>query len=227
MLARRGVQGATRALPAAVLAVLATLFLMGWYARSQISVDLSLSALDGVRDWVLAFGWRGPAVYLGLVSFRSFLLLPSALLLLLGGVAFGGLVGTALGAVGLVLSAALQYAFARVLGDEWVRPRLGTQALLLERRLKRAGGWLVALGTGHPAGPMTAVNLAAGLASMPLLTFLIAVAVGGPVRAGAYAVVGSSLLDWGLWASVALGLALLALALFPLAHPRVRSWLLE
>ena len=214
-----------RLLPAGALALVALLFLVGWYARQQLSLDVSLDALDGVREWVLGFGWRGPAVFLTLVTFRSFLLLPSAFVLVLGGLAFGALAGALLGGAGVVCSALIQYVVARVLGDEWVRPRLGTRALLLERRLQRTGAWLVALVTGHPAGPLTPIHLAAGLASMPLLSFTVAVGVGGPVRAGAYSLVGSSILDWGLWTSVGVAVALIGVALLPLAHPNVRRWI--
>ena len=38
--------------------------------------------------------------------------------------------------------------------------------------------------------------------------------------------VGAAVLEWGLLPSVALGAALLGLALLPLLHPRVRAWLL-
>ena len=212
--------------PTALLALLVALFVAGWGARRSLDLQLSMAALEGLRVWVLELGWRGPAVFVGLVSFRSFLLLPSALLLVLGGLAFGAIVGTALGAAGLVLSAALQFGFARALGNEWVRPRLGEAGHLLEARLRRAGPWAVGLFTAHPAGPMTAVHVAAGVTGMSLLSFVIAVLLAGPVRAGAYAWVGAALLDWGLFPSILLGVALLALALLPLAHPRVRAWLL-
>ncbi len=216
-----------RALPLLVIAALALLFAAGWMARQRIDVELSFGALDSLRAWVLAFGWQGPAVFVGLVGFRSFLLLPSALLLVLGGIAFGAVTGTLLGALGLALSAGIQFACARVLGDEWVRPRLGERGLALEARLRRAGPWAVALGTAHPAGPMTALHLGAGVTSMPLLAFGLAVLLAAPVRAGAYALIGSSILEWGPAGSLALALLLLGVALLPLLHPRVRAWLLS
>ena len=213
-------------LPLTVLVAVGGLFVAGIGARSQLDLGVSLAALESLRIWVLDLGWRGPAVFVGLVGFRTFLLLPSALLLVLGGVTFGALAGTALGAVGLCLSAALQFGIARVLGDEWVRPRLGERGLQLEARLRRAGPWAVALATGHPAGPMTPVHLAAGLGSMPVASFALAVLLTGPIRAGAYAWLGSALLEWGVLRSALLGLALLALALLPLLHPRARAWVL-
>ena len=216
-----------RALPLAVLALVAALFAAGAIARQLLDVELSLAAVDGLRAWVLGFGWLGPAIFVGLVSFRSFLFLPSALVLVLVGLAFGALGGALLGGAGLVGSALMHFAFARAFGDEWVRPRLGEHGRLIESHMNRAGPWVVALATGHPAGPMTPFNLAAGLSSMPLATFGAAVLLAVPVRAGAYAVLGSSILEWGLLRSLAAALVLGALALLPLLHPRVRAWLFE
>jgi uncharacterized membrane protein YdjX (TVP38/TMEM64 family) len=213
-----------RALPVAVLVVVILLFAGGSAARSQLSIDFSMEGIEGLRSWVQAFGWLGPTVFVSLVTFRSFLLLPSALLLLLGGLAFGAAGGTALGAAGLLVSGLMQFGAARVLGNEWVRPRLGEQGRRFEARINRAGPWVVALATGHPVGPMTALNLAAGVSSMSLVTFTLVVLLAGPVRAGSYALLGASVLEWGLLKSTVVGLVLGALALAPFLHPRVRAW---
>lgn len=215
-----------RFVPLLACVLVAALFAAGFGARRSLDLPISLAALEDLRAWVLEFGWRAPAVFVGLVGFRSFLLLPSALLLVLGGLAFGAAAGTLFGAAGLVVSALIQFGFARALGNEWVRPRLGEQGRLIEARLRRAGPWAVALGTAHPAGPMSAVHLGAGLTGMSALTFAFTVLLAGPVRAGTYAWVGAVILDWGALQSALLGLALLLLALLPLAHPRVRAWLL-
>ena len=210
----------------AAAAILVVLFAGGLYARQYIDVELSLDGLEALHTWVLDFGWLGPAIFVALVTFRMFLFVPSALALVLGGIAFGTLLGAALGALGLVLSAGIQFAAARAFGDEWVRPRLGARGREIEEHLKRAGPSLVAIATAHPAGPMTPFNLAAGLSSMSVTTFALAVMLAGPVRAGTYAVVGSSILEWGWLTSLAVAAVLGAIALLPLLHPRVRAWLL-
>ena len=214
-----------RALPSLVLVLIGLLFAAGWVARQQIDVEFSLEGLEALRVWVASFGWLGPAVFIGLVAFRNFLLLPSALMLVLGGIAFGTLGGTLLGGLGLICSAALQFGAARVFGDEWVRPRLGEHGRAIEEHLNRAGPWVVALATGHPAGPMTPFHVAAGLSSMHVLGFGLAVLLAGPVRAGTYSIVGSSIVEWGLFKSVSVALVLGALALLPLLHAGVRSWM--
>jgi uncharacterized membrane protein YdjX (TVP38/TMEM64 family) len=76
--------------------------------------------------------------------------------------------------------------------------------------------------TGHPMGVMTPFHLAAGISGVSWLAFLVVVLVAGPIRAVAYAYLGANLLDAGsarFWLASAL---LVALALLPLAHPKVR-----
>jgi uncharacterized membrane protein YdjX (TVP38/TMEM64 family) len=81
---------------------------------------------------------------------------------------------------------------------------------------------VVGLMTGHPMGVMTPFHLAAGISGVSWLAFLVVVLVAGPIRAATYAYLGASLLDVGsarFW--LASGL-LVALALLPLAHPKLR-----
>jgi len=226
--APRGESQAMRkwAVPIVLALLVAAAFGLGSEVRGQLGFAFSVEGLTELREWVAGLGWLGPAVFVGLVTFRIFLLLPSHAVLILGGLAFGGIGGTLWGALGLVLSASWQFFSARLLGDDWVRPRLGEGHALLEDRIRRLGPAPVFAVTAHPAGPMTPMNLAAGLVGLPVWEFALAVALAAPLRAAAYAVLGTSILSWGPVASVVIGLGLLALVFVPLLHPAVRSWVL-
>ncbi len=80
--------------------------------------------------------------------------------------------------------------------------------------------------TAHPAGPQTPANLAAGLASMPVWEFALAIALAAPLRAGAWAVLGTSILSWGLATSLTVTVVLGLVLLLPLAHPSARHFVL-
>ena len=148
--------------------------------RSQLGVELGAEPL---RDWVRSLGLVAPVVYVGLVTFRQFLLVPSTLLLAAGGLAFGAALGTLLGGVGIVLSALLGFTLARTLGREWLRLRMGDRLGALERHSQRVGPLVVGLATAHPLGPMSPFHWGAGLASMSWLAFFAVVLVAGPARA--------------------------------------------
>jgi len=213
-----------RVAPLLLLALVAALFLGGREVRAELGLELTA---DSVQRAVAALGWKGPALFVGLVTFRQFLMLPSALVLPAGGAVFGAIEGTALGALGIVLSAALKYGIARGLGRDWLRARFGAAVDAFARHAEAAGPLVVGLATAHPIGPMGPVFYAAGFAAVPVVAFLAAVILAAPLRAFALSFFGASLLDPGaprFWVASAL---LLAAALLPLAHPALRARLLR
>jgi uncharacterized membrane protein YdjX (TVP38/TMEM64 family) len=209
-----------RALPIVLAGLVAAAFVAGGRIRADLGIEWSAEA---VRFWVAGLGLQAPLVFVGLVTFRQFLLVPSAVLLTAGGLLFGVGLGAILGGAGIVLSASLLFWLARAMGDEWVRPRLHARFEAFERRAETAGPMLIGLMTGHPMGMMTPFHLAAGVSGVSWLAFLAAVLVAGPIRAAAYSFLGANLLEVGsgrFWIASAL---LVVLALLPLAHPRVRQ----
>jgi uncharacterized membrane protein YdjX (TVP38/TMEM64 family) len=186
------------ALPVVLALLVVVAFAVGSEVRERLGFSFSLAGLAALREWVGGLGWYGPAVFVGLVG----------------------------GALGLVASALLQFLAARVLGEDWVRPRLGDRHAALEDRVRRLGPAPVWAITAHPAGPQTPVNLAAGLVGLPIWEFALAVTLAAPLRAGAYAVLGTGILSWGLAASIGVGLGLVVLLFVPLMIPTVRSWAL-
>lgn len=214
------------ALPALLALVVVAAFAAGSELRTQLGLSFSPDTVNELREWVADLGWLGPAVFVGLVTFRIFLLLSSHVVLILGGLVFGALGGTLWGAVGLVASALMQFFAARLLGNDWVLPRLGEKHAALEDRIRRLGPAPVFAIAAHPAGPMTPINLAAGLVGLPIWEFTLAVALGASLRAGVFSVLGTSILNWGAAASVGVGAGILLLLFVPLSIPAIRSWVL-
>jgi uncharacterized membrane protein YdjX (TVP38/TMEM64 family) len=209
-----------RLLPALLILAIAGLFLGGLVVRKELGIGLSV---ESVRDFVVGLGWKAAVAYVGMVTFRFFLMLPSSVVLPVGGLLFGLKLGTLLGAIGITASAVLKYTIARALGREWLRPWFGSAVDAFERHGAAAGPAVVALATAHPTGPMTPVYWGAGFASVPVLPFLGAVVLTAPLRAFLFAFFGSTLLDPGtprFWIATAL---LASAAVAPLAHPAVRE----
>ena len=191
--------------------------------RASAGIELSPESL---RAYVQRVGPIAPAVFLGMVTFRSLLLLPSAIVLTAGGLLFGAPLGALIGGLGLVASALWCFAIARWMGRDWVQSRIPARLRPLEERAESIGPPLIGLATAHPMGTMTPLYFAAGLSRIRLAPFLAACALAGPFRAGLYAWFGSQLLDVGsprFWLATGV---LVAAALLPLAHPAVRRWLL-
>jgi uncharacterized membrane protein YdjX (TVP38/TMEM64 family) len=206
-----------------ILAGLALLLLAGREFRASAGIEISP---ESVREYVRALGPIAPIVFLGMVTFRSVLLLPSAVVLTAGGLAFGAPLGALFGGIGLVASALWCFGLARVMGREWVQSRIPQRLRPLEERAESIGPPLIGLATAHPMGVMTPLYFAAGLSRIRFAPFLAVCALAGPFRAALYASLGAQLTDLGsprFWAATAV---LVAAAVLPLAHPRVRRWLL-
>lgn len=213
-----------RYLPLILIAFTAVLFLAGQLFRSWLGIDISQNS---IRSLVDGLGWKAGAIFVGLVTFRQFLFLPSAVVLPVGGIVFGAEVGTLLGATGILGSALLKYSIARALGREWFRPYFGVAVDAFQQRAAAAGPLIVGLATAHPAGPMSPVFWGAGFAALPVLSFVLVVAIAAPVRAFTYSFFGSTLLElWTprFWIAT---VVLAAAALAPLAHPGVRERLMR
>lgn len=203
-----------------LIAIVAALFWAGTYARTELGLEFSQESVTAV---VAGLGWRAWALFLALVVFRTFLGLPSMIVLSAGGIAFGAGLGAVLGCVGILISAILWYATARGAGRQWLEDWLGPRALDFQRRAQAAGPLLVGISTAHPAGPLTPFHLGSGLAAIPILPFMVAVLVGAPIRASTLAFFGSSLLEFGTPRFYIATLLVLALGLLPLVHPGIRE----
>jgi len=213
----------TKRTPLLALGFVALAFAIGATAHGRIGF---IHSPESIQGWVGSLGWAAPLIYVALVVFRQFLLLPSAILLPVGGLCFGVVAGTALGTFGIFVSAVMTYLIAGCVGRESVEHWFGNRFRQLRGRLDRGGAVVVGVITAHPMGPMAWCHWGAGLSSIPLRTFAIAVAAGALLRSAAYALVGSTLLAPGSREFYLASSVLLAAILLPLAHPALRRRML-
>jgi len=217
-------------LPALGLTLVATLFLVGGALRSTFafqepvtSIAQFQAALHALRTSVVRLGWVAPFGFVVLVIIRYFVFLPSALVLTAGGLAFGSLEGTLLSTIGIFLSSLVQYTLGRLAGRELLSSLFGNHFQRLDTMAERIGPWIIWVGTVHPAGSMGLFHTAGGFSAMPVGEFILPVALAAPIRAGAYAFLGASLIEMPWWVSVLLALAMVAVGGLPLLVPRVRE----
>jgi uncharacterized membrane protein YdjX (TVP38/TMEM64 family) len=206
-------------------ALLGALVLAGFVAvRRALGLELDPASL---QDAVADLGIWGPLVYVGIVAFRVPLGLPSGLVLVGGGLAFGTLTATICGAIGLTLSAIVYFLAARFTGRASIEARLPERMKpVLELAGTRFGALFVSAVTAYPFGPVTLFCLLAGVTGMTLAAFVAAVFVGSLGRAALYTYFGSRLVEDGM-RGLAEASVLLALAIaLPLIIPWTRRWLL-
>jgi len=203
--------------------VILVLALAQWL-RGQMGIEWSA---ESIRDRVGGLGWVAPFAFVLLVTFRQLLALPSVLVLTSAGLLFGAVSGTLLGGLAMTLNACFLFGVARLMGRDWVLPKIHERWPDFERRSQTAGPPFLAFTTGHPMGVLTPFHFGAGITPIRWPVFVGVVAPATLLRAGLYAFLGSQLLDFGsprFW--VATGVILLV-SLAPLAHPGVRQRLLS
>lgn len=166
---------------------------------------------ESLRAAIGSWGPWGPLLYVVLVSARPFILFPSTLLFIAGGLAFGPLWGTVLAAIGGTVAAVVTFLLARALGRDFVQRQIPDSVRRLQA--ERWGVGLVFFLNLVPLVPLTAVNYGAGLSTMALETYTIGVIAGLTPRALAFAFFGDSLLEIGsgqFWFAVAVLVLLVA-----------------
>jgi uncharacterized membrane protein YdjX (TVP38/TMEM64 family) len=211
-----------RLAPWVVWLLVALAFALGYWVHLQFSFELSLA---GLRAWIQSWGRWAPLLFVTVLTFRQFLLLPSLVLLPVGGLGFGLFWGTLLGALGLFLSGILTFALGRGLGGERWRQKMMDRYPEMEARVETLGPWLVLAVMAYPGGPMTAVFWASGLTRMVFLPFAGAVLAGGVVRSFLYSLFGSALIEGFSEQFLLISAGMAVIFLVPLCFARVRRLL--
>ncbi len=206
----------------AALALVAAFVGGALYARSALGIEWSV---ESVRELVDQLGWWGRAGFVLLVAFRTPLLLPSQLVLTVGGLCFGVAGGTVYGGLGIFLSGLFAFIVTRWLGADRIRERVPAGLRrTLEMGGTRGGAAVLAVATGYPVGPIAILHAAAAVTGMAWSSFLVAAAVGSTLRAALWAYFGNSLIE-GRWLQVGLAAVVVGLSMLPMLHPRVRAFL--
>jgi uncharacterized membrane protein YdjX (TVP38/TMEM64 family) len=193
--------------------------------RRTLGLEFDPSSMEQV---VATLGIWAPLGYVGIVAFRVPLGLPSQLVLVGGGLVFGTLEGTLLGALGILLSAVLLFAGARWAGRDVVEERMPYRMRpVFDLAETRLGALFLAAGTGYPFGPITMYHLISGVTGMALLVFVVAVAIGALFRSALFTFFGSRLISGDLAGIAAASAAIAVVVAIPLCFPRSRAWLFQ
>ncbi|RYJ00094.1 MAG: TVP38/TMEM64 family protein [Acetobacteraceae bacterium] len=148
-------------------------------------------------------GLWGEAIFLLVGTVATAVGAPRQGIAFLGGYAFGAVAGTGLALVGQLLGCALSFGWARLVGRGWAERRLAGR---FGRRLRPLRDTLAASPFGAtlalrllPVGNNLALNLLAGMASIPLLPFLAASAFGYLPQTLVFALLGKGVRVDGAW----------------------------
>jgi len=195
----------------------------GTYLRNFLGVEWSP---ESVRAVVRDAGIWAPLIFITLVAFRLVVLIPSQILLAAAGLLFGAALGAVYGAIGMTLSAVLNFAVVRIAGVDRIREQFPPRfARALDIAQSKLGAGALVVASGYPIGPISAFQIGAALTGMSFLSFVVAVGIGSSVRAATYSYLGSTLFDG--YRLIYGAAALFAAAAIPLLFPGPRARILE
>jgi uncharacterized membrane protein YdjX (TVP38/TMEM64 family) len=162
-------------------------------------IELTQLSPERVRAFVLSFGIWAPAAYL-LVYGQPFVVLPTTVLSISGGLAFGPAWGTAAALAGATLRACSQFAVARVLGRDVVAKLLHRRVARLNQQLDRHAVKAVALIRLIPNVPYDVQNFGFGVSQVRFAPYVLGSVLGIFPACVALAYLGDSITESGrLW----------------------------
>lgn len=171
---------------------------IGAFFWFDLDTYLTLETVKANRDRLLAFtdGHRAAAVASFVITYClvTGLSLPgAAILTLVGGFLFGGLLGTVVVNLGATSGATLAFLASRYLLRDWVERKFGTWLEPLQQGFeKNAFSYLITLRL-IPLVPFFAVNLVSGLTRMNIGSYVAATALGIIPGSFVYAYAGQQL----------------------------------
>ena len=139
--------------------------------------------LDGILDpeWAdshLRHGGSGILLYLALVALFSAMGAPRQALSALGGYAFGAAYGLLWASIGLVAGCACGFFYSRILGRSALQRKFGKRIQRLDAFLSRSPFAMTVAIRCFPMGNNALTNLAAGVTTIPALSFIGGSAIG-------------------------------------------------
>ncbi len=203
------------------LAVVAVLL----WIRGSLGIPLDPQAL---RDWINGVGPAAPIAFVLLVTFRSFLAIPSQLVLIVAGLCFGAAMGALYGALGIAASGMGAFFVTRYVGLRPLERRIPERMReFIDQAGERPTAAFVAVGTAYPVGAIIVYHALAGVTATRVGVFAVALCFGAIARSATYSFFGSSLIAGGIMpilqatAVIGVGFGL------PLLFPATRTWLLR
>ena len=154
------------------------------------ALGLSLEPL--ARSWMADAGWSGAAAVIGLLAIDIFIPVPSSIVMVLSGAAFGVWWGALLAFAGSIGGEWLGFELARRYGSSWFSRFIGDEEerQRLNRILMTHGVAAVAITRALPV-VMETMSIVAGVSTMPRRTFLLASAAGTAPIVVVYAYAGA------------------------------------
>ncbi len=191
----RGASWLWSAVTLLLLGALGTAYLFSGDFRGEVNRAVGVLAsgdASALRDYILSYGVWAPVVSTALIVLQALAaFVPSFLLGIANGLAFGAFCGGLLSIASAALAAAISFGIARAVGRVPVEALVGKRSLgTADRWFARYGAYAVLAARLMPVISFDAISYAAGLTRMKFWRFLLATTIGMTPASFAYAYLG-------------------------------------
>lgn len=131
-----------------------------------------------LRSLLNSFGALAPLVFIVISSLRPLLFVPAGLISIVGGLAFGLLLGTVYTVISSTIGAIIAFTLTRYFGQELIRKIWPGRTEKWSQALHGQGMYLIFLTRLLPIFPFDAISYAAGLSQIKFCDFILGTILG-------------------------------------------------
>ncbi|MBM7614712.1 putative membrane protein YdjX (TVP38/TMEM64 family) [Alkaliphilus hydrothermalis] len=161
-------------------------------------------------------------VFVGIASIRPFILIPSALLLVLGGIIFGTIMGTILCIIGILISSSLCFFLASRFEGIFAKLLKGKYLNRLEKLKDKEVIRTLFMMRVTPGFPFDPISYGAGLTGISFYDFFIGTFLGSLPKVFLYSLLGDGIKDFFSYRTMAVFIILVLFALAPIFYQRYK-----
>jgi len=178
--------------------------------------------LEEIQTIVEMFGVWGVLVFVGIASIRPFIFIPSALLLVIGGMVFGTIMGTILCIIGILISSSLCFLLASRFEGIFARLLKGKYLNRLGRLKDKEAIKTLFMMRVTPGFPFDPISYGAGLTGVSFNDFFIGTFLGSLPKVFLYTLLGDGIEDFFSYRTMAVFIILVLFALAPIFYQKYK-----
>jgi len=153
------------------------LIIIGKYTSLFNSINI-----DSIKEFISSFGALAPLIFIAIYIVATIFFLPGTIFSVLGGVLFGGILGTIYVVIGATIGSVIAFYISRFLGADFVNSILKSKKLskldAYDEKLTKKGFIAVLILRLIPIFPFNGLNFSLGLTRVKPRSYILATLLG-------------------------------------------------
>lgn len=192
-----------------------------WINRTFLHISPEM-----IREWVLSWGLLAPIIFIVIFTLRSFVLFPSPILAITGGLTFGFWYGLLFTFIGSTLSAVAAFVAVRTLGTKIVKNRWDEKYAFAKKQIDERGFIYLLILRLLPFINFDIVSYAASFSSVKFRDYLWATMLGIIPGAIIYTSIGSSVhSEKSSNIIISISFLVILMLLPAIFHKQIKQWI--